>query len=146
MASISPFNILLNNLSSDLSKLNLHNLVNVCGELISEIEWSGMIGWFYTSKYSHGAPEYPTSADTGRKSGLYVRPRAPASSDLEDACFREHRQPIRARLEPLRFYGITVFVSKKTYVLSNSFWCSAVFFIAILISVSNISPRIIMKR
>ena len=28
MASISPFNILLNNLSSDLSKLNLHNLVN----------------------------------------------------------------------------------------------------------------------
>ena len=38
MASISPFNILLNNLSSDLSKLNLHNLVNVCGELISEVE------------------------------------------------------------------------------------------------------------
>ena len=38
MASISPFNILLNNLSSDLSKLNLHNLVNVCGQLISEVE------------------------------------------------------------------------------------------------------------
>ena len=54
------------------------------------------IGWFYTWKYSHGAPEYPTPADTGRKSGLYVRTRAPASSDLEDACFREHRQPIRA--------------------------------------------------
>ena len=39
MASISPFNILLNNLSSDISKLNLHNLVNVCGELISEVEY-----------------------------------------------------------------------------------------------------------
>lgn len=38
MASISAFNILLNNLSSDLSKLNLHNLVNVCGKLISEGE------------------------------------------------------------------------------------------------------------
>ena len=54
------------------------------------------IGWFYTWKYSHGAPEYPTPADTGRKSGLYVRTRASASSELKDACFREHRQPIRA--------------------------------------------------
>ena len=39
MAYISQFNILLNILSSDLSKLNLHNLVHVCGELISEIEY-----------------------------------------------------------------------------------------------------------
>ena len=50
-----------------------------------------------------------------------------------------------SRLEPLRFYGLTGFVSKNICIV-NSFWCSAVFFIVILISVSNISPRIIMKR
>lgn len=38
MASISPFNILLNNLSNELSSVNLQSLINVCGERISESE------------------------------------------------------------------------------------------------------------
>ena len=38
MASISPFNILLNNLSNELSSVNLQSLINVCGDLISESE------------------------------------------------------------------------------------------------------------
>ena len=38
MASISPFNILLNNLSNELSSVNLQSLINVCGDRISESE------------------------------------------------------------------------------------------------------------
>ena len=38
MASISPFNVLLNNLSSELSSVNLQSLINVCGDRISESE------------------------------------------------------------------------------------------------------------
>ena len=38
MASISSFNILLNNLSNELSSVNLQSLINVCGDLISESE------------------------------------------------------------------------------------------------------------
>ena len=53
-----------------------------------------------------------------------------------------------SRLEPLRFYGLTLFVSKKHMYCQIRFdilYCFAVFFV-ILISVSNISQRIIMKR
>ena len=32
-----------------------------------------------------------------------------------------------SRLEPLRFYGLTVFVSKKTFVLSNPSWYFVLF-------------------
>ena len=38
MASISQFNVLLNNLSNELSSENLQSLIYVCGELISERE------------------------------------------------------------------------------------------------------------
>ena len=38
MAFISPFNILLNNLSNELSSVNLQSLINVCGDRISERE------------------------------------------------------------------------------------------------------------
>ena len=53
-----------------------------------------------------------------------------------------------SRLEPLRFYGLTVLVSKNIciviflLVFCSVFYCF--FFFCIL--VSNISPRIIMKR
>ena len=46
MASISPFNILLNNLSNELSSVNLQSLINVCGDRISESEREGISsGW-----------------------------------------------------------------------------------------------------
>ena len=54
-----------------------------------------------------------------------------------------------SRLEPVRFYGLTVFVSKNICIVKSLLvFCIVLqcFFIVILISVSNISPRIIMKR
>ena len=53
---------------------------------------------------------------------------------------------IKTLSETVKILWYNCFRLKKTYVLSNSFWCSAVFFIAILISVSNISPRIIKPQ
>ena len=54
-----------------------------------------------------------------------------------------------SRLEPLNTLWFNCFRLKKTCVLNIRFgilFCSALFFIAILISSSNISPRIITKR
>ena len=56
-----------------------------------------------------------------------------------------------SRLEPLRFYGLIVFVAKNIHVCivkSVLVFCIVLvlFWSVILISVSNISPRIKMKR